>query len=403
MNKTYRPTRKGILINTFVALVFTTALSFLFYHLLASIETLATFVVLGVCVVIVGVILYIIYTSIQFVVEKLTISENALIYKGLSAEKVFPKEEIQGFKKIPFNIDVYSKNNHSKIRISDFYTDKQEIRTWLWDHCQNLDMAEQEEDMKVYEEEMQEILTNEDYGNDSDTAKDNYLQTYKYVKIFNLFAWGITLWYMFSPTFYRLLTALVMVLPIVSLIIIRAKKGLVRLFTNENGAYLNLGVSIGIMAIALPLRATLDVDLASYQVLWVPLIVTSLVGLVLIYYAAWQELKVTKWGESIALFLLLVGAIGAYSYGSIIHINATFDDQPYQVYHMQVIEKKTTGSEDEEEYYIMIEGSLPNSSNNEVRVYEELYEKIKLQDSVSIYIKPGVLKIPWIRYVEKKK
>jgi len=67
-----------------------------------------------------------------------------------------------------------------------------------------------------------------------------------------------------------------------------------------------------------------------------------------------------------------------------------------------VIAKKTTGSNEDEEYHLIIKNRLPGRSSNEVKVYEKVYEAIKPKDRVNIYLKPGVFKIPWIRYVAKK-
>jgi len=404
MNKIYQPSNMGILINTLLAALVISALSFLSYYLVSHPHIISDFA-WGAFVILMLINLYIVYVSVQFAVERLTISKNELIYKGLFKERVIPINEIKGYKQVAFNFRVYTKKTRDEsILISIYYKGIEEIRQWLEENFEEVaTLTEEEQALETYQVEQEEIASDQDFGGHAEAVKDNYRRTNRYVNLFNVFSWAIAIWYMFSPTYYRLLTVLVLVIPIIALVLVRAKKGLVRLFTEKGSVYINIGITVGLMPLVLMLRAVLDIDLVSYQPLWIPTIITTLLGLVLVYNAAWKELKPKKVGEALIAFVFVAGATMMYFGAAIIQVNATFDDRPYQVYERQVIAKKTTGSGDDEEYYLIIKNTLLGGSTNELKVYEEIYEMIQPKDRVNIYLKPGVFKIPWIRYVEKRK
>lgn len=407
MEQTFRPTSKGIFINTLLAALIALALLSLSYYILSIVDKSWLFPALGLCCALFMIVIYVIYIAIQFALEKLIISDEALIYHGLHTTKVFAINEIKNYRQEQFNIKVYSnKVTQEKILISVFYTDIDKIRAWLENNSEPtfLNLSQEEKldaSMKVYEADKQEIMANTEFGKDKDDIEANYRHTKRYANIFNFFAWAIVLWYFFYPTPYQLLTVLVLLLPIIGLTIVYTKKGLVRLFVQEGGMYINLGASIGILPLGLMLRGLLDIELVTYDKVWVATIICSILGTGLVCYVASKELKHYKIGEFLASLVFIGAVVFAYCFYSIVHINTTFDNQHYQVHHTQVIDKRISGSDDEE-YYLIIKDSLSGILCEEVKIYEELYENIKKQDSVTIYLKPGILKMPWIRYVEKK-
>ncbi|HAS41802.1 MAG TPA: hypothetical protein DCS93_15085 [Microscillaceae bacterium] len=403
MNKTYRPSRKGLIINTTITGLVMLVISVFLYFILANSGASNHVNLIIVAILAATAFLYTAYVAIRFIYEKIIITDEALIYKGLFREKIFEIEKIKGYKKINYNVEVYStvKYPWRTIKISDFYNDIGEIREWLWNHCQNLDLAELEKEMEVYEDDMQEILMDDNYGSNEKVVEENYERNRKYFNLFSYASLGIAIWYFIYPFPYAFLTAMVIGLPIIGLIIIYTTKGMARLYTGKSSAYFNMGVHLGMLISAMLVRALLDTNILSYQKVWGPAIVSSILLAPLVYFITRKEFEVEKFSKRFISFSFVVIVIFAYVFFTIVHANEQFDTNDYKVFYTQVTDKKITNGK-YETCYLIVNDRLPNTNVNEVKIWEELYENIEVGDSVTIYLKPGVFKIPWIRYVAKK-
>lgn len=402
MHKIYKPSLKGIYINSLLALVLIVPIIIFAYFVINNAEADSIYKIIVSLVATLGT-LYITYISIQFNYEKVIITDQAIVYKGLFKEKTFLTNEIKGYRIVSYNTDVYSDRYPGKtIRISDFYDGIEEIREWLYSNYQDLDEVELDRNIETYNDEVQEILDDEDYGENQDVIEENYDATHKRLKVFKYVSWGIGLWYLFYPAPYKLLTVVVMTIPFIALAIVYFKKGMVRLFASEDSAYLSVGSLIQFLISVLAIRGLLDVELISYQKVWLYTTFISICLVYLVYWVAKKEFKSDKTDERI-LGLGIVSLFAfVYVFFFIVHINVNFDNGGYRIYNTQVIKKEIVGS-DEDEYNLTVKPWLPGSNHNELRIWETLYEGIQPKDSVTIYLKQGVFNIPWVRYIEKKK
>ena len=164
MHKTYKPSLKGIYINSLLALVLIVPITIYAYFVINNAEADSTYKII-VSLAATSAVLYILYISVQFIYEKLTITDQAIVYKGLFKEKTFLTKEIKGYRVVSYNTDVYSDRYPGKtIRISDFYDGIEEITVWLYSNYKDLDEVELDRNIETYNDEVQEILDDEDYG-----------------------------------------------------------------------------------------------------------------------------------------------------------------------------------------------------------------------------------------------
>lgn len=97
-----------------------------------------------------------------------------------------------------------------------------------------------------------------------------------------------------------------------------------------------------------------------------------------------------KWGN----FIVVMVAVITFSIGSVIDVNCAFDHSPSKNYPATVLAMHYTSGK-HSTYYLTLNNYGPLGGRDEIEVPRYVYNEVQINGRVNIYLKKGVLNIPW--------
>ena len=88
-----------------------------------------------------------------------------------------------------------------------------------------------------------------------------------------------------------------------------------------------------------------------------------------------------------------------FGYGSIVTLNCMYDESVPQTFQSKVLGKRISSGKTTT-YYLELAAWGVQTENDDVSVSEELYERIEIDDNVNVYLKKGLIEIPWFIVTE---
>lgn len=306
-----------------------------------------------------------------------------------------PFSKVKGFIATdPNYVFIYPKDeNHKTIKVSRYFGQKSE---WLMFLEENFSDMEAEK----FKTEEKELLDNEELGNDKVEREYRLQKIKKTTKVVNGSAWVAAVWLWFYPYPYEMAVVSNLVVPIIAILLLVHYKGLVKLF-NETGAYPNLTYALIIPPLVVMVRVLLDYDVLQYQNGW---IYTAFLA-PLIYFLILKVVKepfiaLKKWIKVSNYFFLFVFVAVLVFFNTLI-INCTFDESVPNVYETEVLAKKIVEGKYSTEYKLTVTEWGETTEPMDVRVTYNEYQSIQEGEEVYIYLKRGLLNIPWFFAGEK--
>lgn len=113
------------------------------------------------------------------------------------------------------------------------------------------------------------------------------------------------------------------------------------------------------------------------------------------YFINIDDLSTSHKSKVIIFALLII----AYSFAGVRLINCAFDRSAGQVYKPRITDKKTSERWEEysnkKVYYLLLTEWGPRKETEKIEVNSDLYNEVRIGDSIHITINPGLLNIPW--------
>jgi hypothetical protein len=195
------------------------------------------------------------------------------------------------------------------------------------------------------------------------------------------------------PYQYAILTCIL--LPFLTLLVIKYWKGLIRLDAEEGSAYPSAPVSITFPGLILSMRAMLDFSIDDYSKLWIPVTITAAVFTAAILMIENKGLSFKK-GKTYLMILGFLMFTFAYGYGTVVTLNCSFDDSTPQLFSTTIVNKEKTKSRKYRTYDLYLSPWGKKTEIEKVSIDEDFYNQLQEGDEVSVYLFKGKLNIPWL-------
>jgi hypothetical protein len=246
-------------------------------------------------------------------------------------------------------------------------------------------------DKRQYEESVKEVLQNPDFGATEADRAERLARAGRIAKYLNgagaILAVGAIAMPGLIPGYYWWLIAALAGLPVLAVMIVIASRGLFSIDGQDirNSARPNLAALFMVPAIALALRAWLDISVLDWQrALELAAIAGLAVGLLSL--AARSKAKYS------AVFLLVFSLVWAS--GATVFYNSYFDTSVPSVFRTRITGMhRTTGRSSS--YYLKLEPWGPRTAAEDVDVARNFYERVAVGNTVCVSLFRGALDVRW--------
>lgn len=275
--------------------------------------------------------------------------------------------------------------NKKRIKISKYFTGIDEITAWLNQNYKDLDLEEKEE-------KLQAILTDVEYGFSTEEREKRFKSAKTVSLIINITGIVLAACVIIGSAYEKYLVALTIAAPVISVLILRSYKGLIRIEQKKSSPYPSILWGILAVIFALFMRAVSGSEILSYSNAWKPSI---LIGLLLFALLTLGNIEFRRMN-----FLGMIGKIAMagimFGYGlcAILAVNCVYDNSEPHQYQAEVLNKSITRGKSTS-YNFTISTWGPQKTYDDITVSSALYERIEVAQHVNVYLYKGKLQIPW--------
>ena len=334
-----------------------------------------------------------IFIGLEMRNSKIIISSNSITSITTFTHKTLRLDDIKGFKIIDReNLIIFPKNkSFKKIKIGGFNYLKNSNLLIEWLHLHIIDLDEQEN-----KSIKSRLLEDDNLGRNIEERKVKIAQAFKVTKWLKWIAVGVMLWTIFTHTFviaiYTNLTFLIIILGTLF-----KYRGIIK-FYNEKRESIHPGIDMGIIfpCFGIFLKSIGITLYDSNNVLVYMAISTVFLSVLLI--TATKEFIHRKWKDYFITFNILF-IFCMYSYGMLTISNIVFDKSTPSKYVLNIKDKDIVYGKYSDTYkFITVDwGPL---MQHQVEVSKNLYQQLKIGDTIVIYLKKGLFGSSW--YIVKQ-
>lgn len=311
---------------------------------------------------------------------------DKLIYQGALRRKELPLAEIKGYRIDQQYTYIQPKTSASpKIRIGYTSEKYEEIQEWLAAHYPDLDQLEQKEAEAV-------ILEDHNLGYNASAREENLTAARKTAKLLNGAGLAAGAWLFFLPKPYAWAIAAGLVVPLAAVAALFWHRNIIRPDEQKNSAYPSVAAALFAPAGVLLLRGILDFELLHYAPIWpIAGTVAALAGTVVLLGSR-EFLHQQKARLSVSLTVVAFALL--YGYSSVMAVNCVFDEGQPARHRTKVLGKHSTSGKTTT-YYLHVSPWGPRTEAEDITVSEEHYDQTQPGATISIYLLPGRLRVPW--------
>ena len=322
---------------------------------------------------------------------KVIISSDTLSIRSTFINRDLKFQEIKGFQVEQNYIFVLPNTERKKrIKISTYIGNSNELIMWLNSKFPDLHQVNEEK-------EEAEILDNFEYGRNTEERSSRLNQAKKVAKVLNWTGVLVLIWTLFKPEPYEYAILVSISLPIIATLVVIYYKGLIRIYEKKGSAYPTLFSAILMTSCGLFLRALLDYNIFDYSNIWTPSIIIGMIMIALVVFGT-KEFKFKKVKDYFSFLSLTIFFFG-FGYGAIVTLNCMYDESVPQTFQSKVLGKRISSGKTTT-YYLELTAWSTQIESDDVSVSEEFYERIEIDDNVNIYLKKGLVEIPWFIVTE---
>ena len=337
----------------------------------------------------IGIVMIFVYAILDARAARLVIGGDYIYYRSLFSFRKLRLDEIKAYSLDENYIHVLPIGDQKKLKVSRYYGRSHEIIEWLDERFSNADDAN-------FNNDLDEILSNDEFGNTEEAREAKFRAAKRIAKYLNGIAWVTTLWIWFYPTPYFVLLSLNILLPIVVLYFCYSFRGIFKSDDNKGSAYPSMAVAFILPGIGIALRALLDFTVLDYSRAW-PLIILTILALAFLYLLPTGGLKPKNRNEYLLLVFLPILTF-FYAFGTCVSINCAADKSPSTNYNVKIIEKHvSTGKHTT--YNLKLAPWGDQSESKDVNVSRYDFDRVQEGDLILVKQRPGYIKLPWIEVV----
>lgn len=199
-----------------------------------------------------------------------------------------------------------------------------------------------------------------------------------------------TIWAILFPFPYKIAVLACTLIPLASMGLMGGLRGKISFETKKRRTeepYLTFALAGPPLALAW--RALNDFHILAFDNVWVPAAAVSLIfSAVIFFFSADVKRK-----PAYILVTLIFGF--AYGYGIVAEANCLLDNSTPKTYTASVLGKRTSYTSKSHSYYIKITPWGPRAGENEISIKRSGFDRIKVNDRLSINVREGMLHVPW--------
>ncbi|HVS91913.1 MAG TPA: hypothetical protein VHE59_07785 [Mucilaginibacter sp.] len=271
-----------------------------------------------------------------------------------------------------------------KITIGDpsYFNDGNELYEFIQHKFTDLDQVE-------FNAEVTEIVDDPAIGATEAERQENFAKIKKAASVLNTIGLAITFWLFIYPYPYPLPIYVGLIYPFIVFIFFVRNQHVVTLTeSKQRSAYPGLTLAFIMPPLGLMIRALVDYDLIEFSKCLIPVAVL-LVVLTIMFFILIDPAKNRAYNLLAAVVFTLV-----YSYSAIISINCVHDRSNPSEIKARVLDHRISSGKSTS-YYLSLSAWGTKQPGEEVTVSKGLYRRVNLGDTVTVFIKKGMLNIPW--------
>jgi hypothetical protein len=330
------------------------------------------------------------YGLVETIKGRLIIEANSISRLSLLGTKTLDFQEIKGFRADSNYIHIISNSKDKKsIKITAYIERSDQVLDWLNNNFLELDSHEASEEEK-------QILTDNEFGVNQQTREFRLNKARRVAKYINIVGGATGIWLWFYPQPYSICVSVGMIVPGIALASLYFYRGLIRFDEKRNSAHPSIIYGFIAPSAGLLIRAIMDYEILEYKNIWINVGIISLIltGLLVLWT---KEIKFKKVIDYVTV-LPLAGMILCYSFGTFVVSNCLFDKSEPEIFNSEVTDKEiSTGKSTI--YYLTLSPWGPRAETEKVSVTKDEYEATDKGDTVSIYLRHGLLNTPWFYIV----
>lgn len=339
-----------------------------------------------VCLILSGFALFLAYAWFAILRYRIEVGSDQLVKVGAFRSREMRFDAIAGIRLVQSNnsktlIFLPKDPGGKKLKINLMMSRSADFHAWARANFRDLDAEDREA-------ALQAILADETLGADAEARGRKYRLAMRLARIVNGAGSAAMLWAFIYPEPYAVVIWILLALPFAALAAAAPFPGLIRFNGPAKGAYPTLSPAIGLAALGLALRSSIDRDILAWSRFWAPFAIISLLLFASILFR-FPEIR-AKPRSAFLPFLLAA----AYGYGAAISYNCLQDHAPGRKYRAEVESKRVTHGKTTS-YYLELSPWGPRKESKEVTVSSSMYDRTRQGDSVDVRLRNGALGIPW--------
>jgi len=319
---------------------------------------------------------------------RLKIDDETITMQTAFTNRTLMLKDIAGYRFASYNyMYLVPKDGRRAMKISANFKDQKEIYAWVKMRYQDVDVVRQQQDRE-------EILTNEKFGETEDDRWFNLKRANSMVTAASANALALLLWEIFYPQPYALLMILLLVAPWVAVYGTWYSRGLIRLTKRKNSGYPTLS-----MLMILPIVAVMVAILRDYKLYeftskaWMLLVAAAVAATVVFVVLCAKALKAERRKWLVVVFVLFFS--GLYCFGLMVFYNCYYDRSAPEGRRVEVVGKRISTGRYSNTYYLELAAWGRFEEGHDVDVSKEMYNTINRGDTVNVFLRQGKLGVPW--------
>jgi len=328
----------------------------------------------------------IIVAFVNTIIGKFVIDKNKIYTTGLFNNKQIYFYDIKGHRITEHFTFIESISYKKRIKLSNYYENRNEIQDWLIWNYKNLNELE-------LIQEKEEILSKQDLGWTIEERESNFLKYKRLAKILNWSGSIIAIVTILLLKTSDSVILLCILYPIFCLLAILFSKGLLTIDERKDAVYPSVFWAFFAPTSVLFLRALMYFKIYDYQNVW---LLTAVIAFSFFFILIINNrgFVFNKFEKPFTIIIFSIFIVFGYSFGTVINLNCTLDDSKPIKFKTIVLDKRITKGKSIN-YYLRLSPWNNQKESKEENINETDYELIKKGDTITINFYEGKLNIPW--------
>ncbi|WP_143822149.1 hypothetical protein [Mucilaginibacter pedocola] len=316
-------------------------------------------------------------------------STNAISVSGILGTREFFNSDVKGFRVEEKAILIYAvESDTRRIMINDYDAigNSREMIGELEARYPDLNAIE-------YQASLTDILQSDEFGISEDERRDSLSSAGRLARFYNIFGLIVLIGSVFfieAVIFSDLYSVMIIIYPLVGIVLMVAKKGLIKFATKRTSPIYSLYYSMFISCIFLVVKPLIKYNLIDLNTVWVPMGIIAGLFFGALYWKGKADAANAMKGQVIMMvFVALVFGVGFTT-----TINCMFDTAKPQTFTARIDDVYITRGKRTIYHVTLGPWGLVHESKS-IQVPENVFYRMTVGNNAEIELRQGLLGMPW--------